>query len=159
MNLYIQQRVFSIGDRYSIFNENEQTVYTVQSELFAFGAKLHLLDTSGQELYYIERKLFRFLPEYHIYKDDTLYAVLKKELSFFEKSIDIDSSFGRFEMQGDLFAMDFTITNNGRYIGELHKKWLSFGDSYELSIADGTDPAFFCTLAIAVDNCIHNENN
>ena len=60
--LYIKQKVFSFGDKYNIYNENGQAVFSVQGEVFTFGAKIHMYDTTGNEVYYIEQKLFRFLP-------------------------------------------------------------------------------------------------
>ncbi len=158
-NLYIRQKVFSIGDRYNILNEAGQPVFSVESEIFTFGAKIHLLDTTGAELYFIQQKLFKFLPEYHIYNGDLLCAVIKKEFSFLKPKLNITSQFGDYTFEGNLFAMDFAILNNGLRIGELHKKWLSFGDSYELSIYDDNNVAFFCALTIAIDHCLHNENN
>ena len=158
VKLYIQQKVFSIGDRYNIVNETGQPVFSVKSEIFTFGAKIHLYDVTGAELYYIQQKLFKFLPEYHIYNGDSQCAVIKKEFSFLKPRLNITSQFGDFTFEGNLFAMDFEILNNGNLAGELHKKWLSWGDSYELAVYDDNNAPFFCALAIAIDNCLHNEN-
>ncbi|NMA65225.1 MAG: hypothetical protein GX957_03155 [Clostridiaceae bacterium] len=158
IKLYIKQKVFSIGDKYSITNELGQPVFYVQGEIFTFGAKIHLYDVTGAELYFIQQKLFRFLPEYHIYNGSSLSAIVKKEFSFFRPRLNITSQFGDFTFEGNLFAMDFAIYNNGRMIGELHKKWLSWGDSYELIIHDDNLAPFFCALAISIDHCLHNEN-
>jgi uncharacterized protein YxjI len=158
VKLYIQQRVFSIGDRYDIVNEAGQPVFSVQSEVFTFGAKIHLYDVTGQELYFIQQKLFKFLPEYHIFNGDSQCATIKKEFSFLTPRLNITSAFGDFTFEGNLFAMDFSILNNGNLVGELHKKWLSWGDSYELVIEDDNNAPFFCALAITIDHCLHNEN-
>ncbi len=158
-HLYIRQKVFSIGNRYNIVNEAGQPVFTVESEIFTFGAKIHLYDTTGTELYFIQQKLFKFLPEYHIYNGDMLCAIIKKEFSFLRPKLNITSQFGDYTFEGNLFAMDFAILNNGIMIGELHKKWLSFGDSYELTIQDDNNTPLFCALTIAIDHCLHNENN
>jgi uncharacterized protein YxjI len=55
--------------------------------------------------------------------------------------------------------MDYVISRNCQVIGEIHKKWLSWGDTYLLLIYNPADAPFFTALAIAVDNCLHNENN
>ena len=106
VKLYIQQKVFSIGDRYNIVNETGQPVFSVKSEIFTFGAKIHLYDVTGAELYYIQQKLFKFLPEYHIYNGDSQCAVIKKEFSFLKPRLNITSQFGDFTFEGNLFAMD-----------------------------------------------------
>ncbi len=159
VRLYIKQKVFSIGDKYSIMNEAGQPVFSVGSEIFTFGAKIHLYDVTGTELFFIQQKLFKFLPEYHIYNADTLAAIIKKEFAFFRPKLNITSQYGDYTFEGELFAMDFAIYSEGQMVGELHKKWLSFGDSYELTIYDENQAAFFCAIAIAIDHCLHNENN
>lgn len=158
MNLYIRQKIFSFGDKYNVFNEQEQPVFTVHGEIFTFGAKIHVCDLAGNELYYIQQKLFRFLPEYHIFNGENLCAVIKKELSFFKPRLFIQSQFGDFNIEGNLFGMDFEIRNGDLPVGEIHKKWLSFGDTYELIVHNPDDAAFFSTMVIAIDNCLHNEN-
>lgn len=156
--LYIKQKVFSIGDRYNIFNEAGQPIFTVQGEIFTFGAKIHLYDATGAELYFIEQKLFRFLPEYHVYSGNTLSAIIKKDFSFFSPRLSIQSQFGDFSLVGNLFGMDFSIIRDGIVIGELHKAWLSWGDSYELIVNEDDNIPLFCALSIAIDHCIHNES-
>lgn len=158
IRLYIKQKVFSIGDSYNVVNESGQPIFTVQSEVFTFGAKIHLYDMTGYELFFIEQKLFKFLPEYHIYAGDNNCAIVKKEFAFFTPKLNITSQFGDYTFEGNFLAMDFAILNNGNLVGELHKKWLSFGDAYELTIYDENNAPFFCALAIAIDHCLHNEN-
>ncbi|MGI6050191.1 MAG: LURP-one-related/scramblase family protein [Acetivibrionales bacterium] len=157
--LYIKQKVFSIRDRYSIFDEQGQPVFNVEGKIFSFGAKIHLYDAAGMELLYIEQKLFRFLPEYHIYSGNTLIAVIKKEFSLFKPKLNIQSQFGDYSFIGNLFGMDFSIVRDNMVIGELHKVWLSWGDSYELIVENENDVPLFCALSIAIDHCIHNESD
>jgi uncharacterized protein YxjI len=159
MKLYIKQRVFSIGDKYDIYDENENMVYHVESELFTIGAKMHLYDAGGKELYYIKKKLKLFLARYEIYRGDVLCAEISQEFSMFHSKLIVDSSLGNFEIDGDFLSMEYEISRDGGYFGSIHKKWLSWGDSYELDISDSGDADFFCALVIAIDNCMHNENN
>jgi uncharacterized protein YxjI len=72
MKLYIKQKVFSLRDKYNVYNEAQQPVFTVAGE-FSIGAKIHLYDLLGVELFYIEQKLFRFLPRVsHLQSEDLL---------------------------------------------------------------------------------------
>lgn len=157
LELYIQQRVFSLGDKYDIYNEQQAPVYHVQGELFSWGAKIHLYDLDGNELYYIRQKLLTFLPEYAVYQGDSFCARIKKELSFLHPRLSVESGFGDFEITGNFVDMDYEIRHDGESMGEIHKKWLSWGDAYLLSVQNSKDAAFFTALAIAVDNCLHND--
>jgi len=156
MKLYIKQRIFALGDKYDILDQDGNAYIHVESEIFSFGAKIHLYDMNGQELLFIRQKLFRFLPVYDIYKGNTLCASLRKEFTFFAPRLTIDSVYGNFEIRGDLLSMDFDIMTNGAFIGSISKEWFRLSDCYELNIADGTDDAFFSALTIAIDNCLHN---
>ena len=80
-------------------------------------------------------------------------------MSFMRGKLDIDSRIGRFYVEGNLLGMDYTIYKDGAYFGSVHKKWLSWGDSYELDIPNSKDVGFFCALVVAIDHCMHNEQS
>ncbi|MDF2541531.1 MAG: hypothetical protein K0S47_1249 [Herbinix sp.] len=159
MKLYLKQRIFSLGDKYDIYDVNENTIFNVESELFSFGPKLHLYDSSGNELYYIKRRITFFLAQYEIYRHNDLCATIQQELTFFRKELSVESDHGQFAINGDFLSMDYTLTRNGAYFGSVQKKWLSWGDSYEIDIPDSEDAGFVCALVIAIDNCLHNDSN
>ena len=160
MKLYIKQKVFSIGDKYNVFDENGDVIFLVKGEIFTIGAKLHLYDTNNRELFVIERELLTFLPRYHIIENGIERAVVQRKLSFFKSDFEVQDKYGRFTIDGDVLGMDFTIISpNGTQIGSISKEWLSWGDCYELSVFDPSYAAFFCTLVIAIDECIHNNRD
>ena len=47
MKLLFKQRFFSWFDSYDIYNENGETVYTVEGKL-SWGHKLHILNNQGE---------------------------------------------------------------------------------------------------------------
>lgn len=98
------------------------------------------------------------MPQYEIYKSDTLYAIVKERFAMFSHKIDISGVNRNILADGDLGAMDFTISCDGNIIGELSKKFFSFGDFYRLYIKNPEDAPFFTALSIAIDNCHHNNN-
>ncbi|WP_312643453.1 LURP-one-related family protein [Hydrogenoanaerobacterium sp.] len=159
MNLYIRQKVFSFADRYSICNYDGEPIFQVEGEVFSWGAKIRLYTLQGEELFYIKQKLMVFLPEYEIYAGDTLCARVKKEFSFFRPQLTVESTYGNFVLDGSFWAMDFNILCNGEIVGEVHKEWLTWGDTYCLSIPNHVNAAFFSSLVIAIDNCLHNGQN
>lgn len=157
MKYLIKQRVFSFGDNFAIRDELEQDRYVVRGKVFSFGDKLKIEDLNGNELFYIEQQLFRFLPEYYIYAGGQQVAAVKKQLSFFTPKFIIESMYGNYEIEGNLFAYDFQITKNGAVVAIINKKWFAFSDCYGIEIADGEDHAFILTLAIVIDQVLHDE--
>jgi uncharacterized protein YxjI len=118
---------------------------------------LKLEDLNGNELFYIEQKLFKLLPEYYIYAGGQQMATVKKQLSFFTPKFIIESIYGSYDMQGNIFAYDFQIYKDGRMVASISKKWFAFRDCYGVEIEDGEDQAFLLTLAIVIDQVMHDK--
>ena len=157
MNLYIKQKIFSLTDRYNVYDEKENLYFDVDSEFLAMTSKLHLMDLGGNELFFIHRKFTFLMAEYEIFKGDHLCASIHQEFRFFVPKLTVTSDYGDFEIEGDFMGMDYTITRNGELLGSVHKKWMSWSDCYELTIPDEENAAFFCALVIAIDNCLHQK--
>lgn len=157
MRYLVRQRVFSFGDNFTIKDENEQDRYIIQGKVFSFGDKLKLMDLNGNELFYIEQQLFRFLPEYYIYAGGEQMASVKKQLTLFTPKFVINSVYGSYEIEGNIFGYDFQIYKDGRMVAIINKKWFAFSDCYGVEIVDGEDHAFLLTLAIVIDQVLHDE--
>ena len=58
-------------------------------------------------------------------------------------------------------AHDYTIESGGRYIASIHKRWMTWGDSYEIDINDGEDIILALAVIIAIDcviDCSQSNN-
>lgn len=158
MRYVVKQRVFSFGDNFTIKDEAGNDCFVVKGKVFTFGDKLSMYDMYGQELVYIEQRLFRFLPEYSIYYRGQLYATVKKEFTFFKPKFNIQSYVGNHTIQGEFFNLDFSIFKEGRHVATVSKKWLSWGDTYSVDIAEDEDHAFILALVIVIDQVLHDDS-
>ncbi len=134
-----------------------KTEYIVRGKVFSIGDKLKLEDLNGNELFFIEQQVFRFLPEYYIYAGGQQVASVKKQLTFFTPKFVINSTYGSYDIEGDIFGYDFQISKDGITVATINKKWFSFSDSYGIEIVDGEDHAFLLTLAIVIDQVLHDK--
>jgi len=159
MKFYIREKIFSIGDSFSIKDVSGNDVFIVEGRIFSFGNKLRIYDMYNNEIVYIEQKLFKLLPEYNIYLNGNHAAKVKKEFTFFSNRFDIDSNMGNYEIQGDFFAHDFSITKNSSEVAVITKKWVSFGDTYEINIDEQENYAFILALVIVIDQVLHDNKN
>ena len=159
MRYIVRQRIFSFGDSFNITDEFERPIFQVQGKVFTLGNKLNIYDMAGNQLIYIEQKLFKFLPEYYIYKGDSQVARIKKQLTFFKSKFDIESVYGKFEIDGDLFSYDFSIYRDGRQIAVVNKKFFSFSDTYGVDISDRENHEFILALVIVIDQVLHDDNH
>ena len=57
-------------------------------------------------------------------------------------------------LDGDFFAHEYSLIDGSNTIMKLSRKWFTWGDSYELDIADNQDPLLCLSIALAVDCCL-----
>ena len=149
MKLYIKQKVFSWNDKFSVVDEYGNDCYTVEGELFSFGKKLHVYDMDGMEVAYIEQKLFTFKPRYHVYICGEQVAEIVKEITFLRPKYRIEGL--GWEIDGDFWAHDYQITCDGQNIVTICKEWMTWGDSYELDIAEGESEIMALAVVLCID--------
>jgi len=149
MKLYMRQKVFSWVDRFTVWDEAENERYYVEGEFFSWGKKLHVTDASGREAAFIQQKVFSFLPRFYVYVGDEEVAEIVKEFTFFYPHYRIDGP--GWEIDGSFMAHDYEITAGGRTIVTIHKAWMTWGDCYELDIADPADEVMALAVVLAID--------
>ncbi len=158
-SFYMKQKVYSIGEKYNIMDENQQVIYHVKGKVFSIKNKLDMF--KGDELvYHLERKLFRLLPQYTLFSPDgSVVATIKKNFTFFGGKMTIDSIFCQMEILGQVWQYDFHVNKNGQEVMSVHKKWLSWGDSYQISIQEDAQEAYYVALVILIDVIFHQQKN
>jgi uncharacterized protein YxjI len=154
---YINEKIFSIGDRFKVFNENGSIVYEVKERLFTFGKQYSLYDATGKNIGKIKQKMFRLLPRYNIYIDDKLAVTVKKRFTFFVKKYDIISPYANYQISGDIFAWNFNISKDGNVFCSVSKNFNIFRDKYEVLVGDGFSEVLSLCLVIILD-AVHHDN-
>ena len=149
MKLYIKEKVFSWGDKFTVKDAYGEDKYIVEGEVFTFGKKLHVYDRSGREVAFIKQEVWSFLPRYYVFCGDRQIAEIKKEFTFLFPRYTIDGL--GWEIDGSFMAHDYQITKRGRKIVTISKEWMTWGDSYELDIADPADELVALAVVIAID--------
>lgn len=157
MKLYLKQKVFSWGDKFTVFDENGNERFFVKGEVFTFGKKLHLLDLNENELAFIYQKVFSFLPRYFVSRNGEAYAEVIKRITFFRQEYIVNGL--NWNVKGDFFAHEYEIYDSyGQCIVRVSKKWFTFGDSYEIDINDNTDIVSALSVVLVIDACIASAN-
>ena len=149
MKLYLKQKVFSWVDRFTVWDEAGNDRYYVEGEFFSWGKKLHVSNLTGREVAFIEQKVFSFLPKFFVYVNGSRIAEIVKEFSFLFPRYSIMGP--GWEMEGSFMAHDYQITQSSRPIVTIHKEWMSWGDCYELDIADSADETMALAVVLAID--------
>ena len=149
MKLYIKQKVFSWKDKFTVADENGAPQYYVQGEMFSLGKKLHITDLNGTEVAIVQQKLMSFKPKFYVIMNGEQVAEIVKEITLFKQKYTIAGP--GWEVEGNVHAHDYTVIDNGAAIASVHKKWVSWGDSYEMDIADNVNRPFALSVVLAID--------
>ncbi len=157
MKYYVKQKVFSWGDKFRIYDENQNDRYYVQGEVFSFGKKLHLYNPGGTELAFIHQKVFSFLPRFFISRNGVDVAQVVKEFTLFRHEYTVEGL--GWTVSGDFLAHDYDIKADGRTVAVISKHWFTWGDTYEINIADDADEIMALCVVLVIDAVIAQANN
>lgn len=156
MKLLFKQRFFSWFDSYDIYNENGETVYTVEGKL-SWGHKLHILNKYGEHIAAVKQVMLTFMPKFELYENGKYIGSIQKKISFFKPYFEID--FNGWSVSGNFFEWDYNIVGkSGKTIATVSKELLNFTDTYAIETEDDNDAlyALMVTLAIDAEKCSRN---
>ena len=156
MKLYIKEKVFSWGDKFTVKDEYGYDKYVVEGEVFTWGKKLHIYDMTGREVAFIKQEVWSFLPRYYVFCGGQQVAEIKKEFTFLFPKYSIEGL--GWEIDGSFLAHEYEITQRGRSIVTISKEWMTWGDSYELNIANPADEILALAVVITID-CVMESNS
>ncbi|OBA33263.1 LURP-one-related/scramblase family protein [Gordonia sp. 852002-51296_SCH5728562-b] len=147
--LYIKQKVFSVGEQFTVFGESEQPRYYVQGSFMRVPKHFTVTDGSGAPIAEITKTVFSFLPRFTVEMQGVEVATIRKEFSFFKPKYFIEGA--ALDVSGDWWDMTFDVSRNGERVASIRRKLLSWGDTYEVDIFDDALEAMIISLVVAID--------
>ena len=149
MKLYLKQKVFSLKDKFHIYDAQQNELFYAESEFFTFGKKLHLMNNAGEEVSFIHQKVMSFLPRYFINVNGEDVAEVVKKFTFIKQKYEINGL--GWIVDGNFMAHEYTITKDGAPIATISKQWLTWGDTYEINIAEDKDTVNVLSVVLVID--------
>lgn len=149
MRLYVKQKVFSWTDKFTVVDEQGRDRYYVEGELFSWSKKLHIYNMQGEEVALIQQKLFSWLHRFFVIVGGQQVAEIVKEFTFFKPQYRIDGL--SWEVNGDFWAHDYEILWGAQRVVTIHKQWMTWGDCYELDIANPEDEINALAVVLSID--------
>ena len=157
MQLYMQQKVFSWKDKFSVLNSFGEDKYYVEGKMISIGKKLRIYDTAGNELAFVNQKVVSLMPKFSVEMNGQEVAVIKKKFTLLKPKYIIEGP--GWEVQGDFFSHDYNITDKGNIIVSIHKKWMAWGDTFELDIPDENNEILALAVVLAIDAVMDAQQN
>lgn len=147
--LYLKQKVFSLSGKFTVKDEEQQDVYYIEGSFLQIPKTFTVMDPKRSEIALITKKVFSFLPKFFVEVDGREVLTIKKEFSFFKARYTIDAE--GIEVRGNWWDMDFEVLQDGKVVGSVSKRWLTWGDTYEMQILDETMEHLIIAIVVAID--------
>ena len=147
--LYIKQKVFSLSDKFTVKDQQEQDAYFVKGSFMKIPKTFTIVNNVGKEVALITKKAFSFLPKFLVEVNGREALTIKKELSFFKARYTIDAA--SIEVHGNWWDMNFEVYQHGEVVGKVSKEWFTWGDSYRIQVLQEEMETLLLALVVAVD--------
>ena len=135
-------------------NEAQQDKYFIEGSFLQIPKTFTIFDTERSEVAIITKKMFSFLPKFFVEMNGREILTIKKEFSFFKARYSIDGA--GIEVRGNWWDMTFEVLHQGETIGRVNKKWLSWGDSYEVHVLNDAYETIVIAIVVAID-CVKDD--
>lgn len=156
MKLYIKQRVFTLGERFYVRDENNQDVFYVEGSFFRIPKKFLIYNMDGDVVATMEKQLLRLLERYDI-QTSNKSVTLKKQFTFLFKRFSLENT--DWQIEGNITGHQYQLVRGNRPVMSIRKHWFTWGDSYELTIDNPEDVILSLAIVIAIDAIVDNENS
>lgn len=156
MKLYIEQKVFSIGDKFRIMDAEGETRFTVEGQIFSLGKKLHIYDENHTEQAVLVQKLLTLLPKFELEVNGGQNCTISRKMALFRSAF--ETSYPQWKVTGNFTGHDYQFEGSNGTAASVHKKWMSWGDSYEVDIADEADALYVIGVVLAIDAVLEADN-
>ena len=157
MKYYMKSRFFSLKEDFWIKNEYGEDTFFVDKKFLSLGLQFDMIK-NNEILYSVKEKLLTFLSNYEIYNSMEVVAKVNQKLTFMRDKIKVDSKYGEFTIQGNLFDYSYRIYQDNIVVAKIEKELFAFTDNYEVDI-DFEDEAFILTLVVIIDNIIDKQKD
>lgn len=157
----MKQKLWSVGDKFTIKNDLGEDVATVTGKVFSFGDKLTFRDVLGNELAYIEQKLLSWGPTYEIYRNGELSAVVKQKLFTFmrtEFSIDVPGP-DDLVAEGDFTDHEYFFRRGGSTVATVSRAWFRMSDTYGVELLDSEDAVLILASTVVIDMALTSRSD
>jgi uncharacterized protein YxjI len=155
MALCIKERIFSWTEKYDVYDDKQNVLYSVKGEFWSLGHKIHIYDPSGKEVAFIREKVWSFLKKFEIYIGGEKKGLLREKFSWFRPHYVVD--FMDLDIEGDIFEWNYQMLRKAEPVALIQRKIFSWASVYYLSYPDPKDELPVLALSIAID-AAHNDD-
>jgi len=160
MKFYIKQKVFTFKDKFTILDEQQNIQYQIKGKFMSLRNKLELNNNKNEVILRSNRKVLSLLPRYYIYDSKNQATAMVKKLFALRPKFDLRILSKDYHVDGNFFGHSFGIYDDkNNFVASISKRLISWGDTYEIDIADEQNVEILLFMVIIIDQVVHERKN
>lgn len=158
MRYRIRQKLLSLGDDFSIYDDNGNRAFYVDGHFIGLTEKLTLYDHDGNAVALLRKRMVSLRHVYDLYRDGKLFATISKDLlTLFRDSFTVDvPGPNDYSVSGSFLDHEYAFHRRAGKVAEVSKAWFSVTDSYGVDVADGEDAVTILATVVVIDQLLHD---
>ncbi len=149
MKLLCKQRVLSWLDRYDIYEENNQVVFSVEGQL-SWGHCLYVYDANHCHIATLKEKVWAFLPKFEIIIGEQSWGFIEKQITFFKPVFYFP--YKDWMIEGNFWEWDYEIKDShGKVIATANKVLFKLTDTYQIEVFNQENAIYALMVMLAID--------
>ena len=155
----MRQKLFSLRDQFRIRDAEGNDAYVVKGRLISIRDRFSFEDVQGRQLLEIRQKLVSWRPQYRIYSEGRLCAIVQKRLlsvlgSRFAISIKGEPNL---RAKGNFLDYEYRFLRGRRQVAQVSKRWFALADSYGVQVdEERVGDLLILACAVIIDMINHN---
>ena len=168
MRYQMKQKLLSLGQDFTIEDEEGNAAYKVDGRAISFGAKYSFQDAAGEELAFISQKVLSLKKRYQIFREEEMVAEVIRDFSWRallgsgqhsdRLTIDVPGP-DDYSVQGSFFRCEYRFTRGGQQVAQVSRNFFSFSDSYGIDISEGEDEVLILASAVVIDHICDSDES
>jgi len=155
----MRQRLFTLRDKFRVRDSDGDIVYLIRGRLVSIRDRLLFEDPDGRDLAEVRQRLVAWRPQYRIFREGRLAAIVSKRLlSVFGSRFVISlRGGGRLLAKGNFFDYEYRFLRGGSQVAQVARRWFTLADTYGVQIEDEElDELLVLACAVVIDMINHN---
>jgi uncharacterized protein YxjI len=155
--VYLKQKVFAIRDTFKVFDEQQTLLYEAKGKILTLNSRRDLFQAGGTTpILTMKQKILAFAPTYFLFdKNEQQIAKMAQQLlTFFGTKFHFVYQGKKYELSGDFFGFNYMMKDEQGIVLQIQKKFLSWGDTYQLGIEDSFDQTIAVGIVLMIDDFI-----
>ena len=154
----MRQKIFALGQDFFIENEQGQKAFKVDGKVLRVRDTLYFKDMQGNTLCQIQQKIARIRDTMDVDGPDgrPVASVKKAIITPIRDRWVVKIGEGPdLKVQGNIFDHEYTISDGGKKVAEISKKWFRLRDTYGVEVAPDQNDVVILAVTVAVDMMAH----